>query len=200
MAALGPEQIQALFAQEASVRLDHLDQLLLQLEQTGDDETLIRSVFRELHTLKGSSAVAGLGEVSRRAHELEDIVEDLRAGRRVVTPDLIDTLLKGADQLGTLISQTLNAAEGETAQVDQGPDAQNGRVPPNSRSLLPNRTPSQSPGSRRTHRTGWTAAQHPPSQPPRSATACPVQHTTCLPQPLALSSWCRSSDWTRWSA
>ena len=80
MAGLGPEQIQALFAQEASVRLDHLDQLLLQLEQTGDDETLIRSVFRELHTLKGSSAVAGLAEVSRRAHELEDLVEDLRAG------------------------------------------------------------------------------------------------------------------------
>jgi two-component system chemotaxis sensor kinase CheA len=113
MAGLGPEQIRALFAQEATVRLDHLDQLLLQLEQTGDDETLIRSVFRELHTLKGSSAVAGLTDVSRLAHELEEVVEDLRAGRRVVTPDLIDTLLTGADRLGKLISRTLGSADPE---------------------------------------------------------------------------------------
>jgi two-component system, chemotaxis family, sensor kinase CheA len=120
MAALGAEQIRALFAQEATVRLDHLDQLLLQLEQTGDDETLIRSVFRELHTLKGSSAVAGLTAVSRLAHELEDVVEELRAGRRVVTPDLIDTLLKGADQLGTLISRTLRDADAEPAALGEG--------------------------------------------------------------------------------
>jgi two-component system, chemotaxis family, sensor kinase CheA len=111
MAALGAEQIRALFAQEAAVRLDHLDQLLLQLEQTGDDETLVRSVFRELHTLKGSSAVAGLTEVSRLAHDLEEVVEDLRAGRRAVTPELIDTLLTGADRLGSLVSHTLRDAD-----------------------------------------------------------------------------------------
>jgi two-component system chemotaxis sensor kinase CheA len=113
MAALGLEQVRALFAQEATVRLDHLDQLLLQLEQTGDDETLVRSVFRELHTLKGSAAVAGLTDVSRLAHELEELVEDLREGRRVVTPDLIDSLLTGADRLGKLIMRTLSDADPE---------------------------------------------------------------------------------------
>jgi two-component system chemotaxis sensor kinase CheA len=107
MAALDMGQIRALFAQEAAVRLDHLDQLLLQLEQGGADETLIRSVFRELHTLKGSSAVAGLTEVSRLAHELEDLVDDLRAGRSEVSAQLIDTLLTGADRLGALITGTL---------------------------------------------------------------------------------------------
>jgi two-component system chemotaxis sensor kinase CheA len=121
MAALGPELIRALFAQEATVRLDHLDQLLLQLEQTGEDETLIRSVFRELHTLKGSSAVAGLTDVSRLAHELEEIVEDLRAGRCVVTPDLIDTLLSGADRLAKLISRTLGDADPESAPLAELP-------------------------------------------------------------------------------
>jgi two-component system chemotaxis sensor kinase CheA len=126
MAALGAEQIKALFAQEAAVRLDHLDQLLLQLEQSSDDETLIRSVFRELHTLKGSSAVAGLTDVSRLAHDLEEVVEDLRAGRRVVTPDLIDTLLTGADRLGTLISHTLGDAGGEPAAIAPGPTTRNG--------------------------------------------------------------------------
>lgn len=121
MAALGQDQIQALFAQEASVRLDHLDQLLLQLEQSGEDETLIRSVFRELHTLKGSAAVAGLTDVSRLAHELEDVVQDLRAGRQVVTPDVIDTLLVGADRLGKLISSTLGGNDVDAPSTDARP-------------------------------------------------------------------------------
>src|SRR6185436_777079 len=59
MAALTVHQIQALFGQEAEVRLTRLNQLLLELEGAAQDEGLIRSIFREIHTLKGSSAVAG---------------------------------------------------------------------------------------------------------------------------------------------
>lgn len=104
MAALSVEQIRALFAQEAEVRLTHLGQLLLQLEGAAQDQDLIRSIFREVHTLKGSAAVAGLDEVSRLAHELEELVDDLRTGLRPVTPDVIDTLFAGADRLGTVIA------------------------------------------------------------------------------------------------
>ena len=106
MAVLDARQIRRLFAEEAEVRLAHLGQLLLQLEQAADDETLIRSVFREVHTLKGSSAVAGLDEVSLLAHELEELVEELRAGRRTATPEVIDILLAGTDRLGEAISRT----------------------------------------------------------------------------------------------
>jgi two-component system chemotaxis sensor kinase CheA len=115
MAVLDARQIRLLFAEEAEVRLAQLGQLLLQLEQAPDDETLIRSVFREIHTLKGSSAVAGLDEVSRLAHELEELVEDLRAGRRTATPEVIDILLAGTDRLGEAISRTL--ADGTEAGV-----------------------------------------------------------------------------------
>ena len=104
MSILGIDQIRELFAQEAEVRLSELDRLLLQLEQSGSDETLIRSVFRELHTLKGSAAVAGLNDVSQLAHELEELVALLRSGARTVTPAIIDTLLAGADRLGRAIA------------------------------------------------------------------------------------------------
>jgi two-component system, chemotaxis family, sensor kinase CheA len=106
MAALTADQIRAIFAQEADVRLAHLDQLLLRLENAPEDEELLRSIFRELHTLKGSSAAAGLHDVSGPAHELEEVVEDLRAKRRKVTPDLIDHLFAGADRLAKLIAGT----------------------------------------------------------------------------------------------
>ena len=46
----------------------------------GDDETLVRSIFREVHTLKGSSAVAGLDDVSRVAHDLEELVDTCASG------------------------------------------------------------------------------------------------------------------------
>jgi two-component system chemotaxis sensor kinase CheA len=104
MATLTAAQIGQLFAQEAHVRLIELGKALLQLEEHGDDEELVRSIFRELHTLKGSAAVAGLSEISGIAHELEEIVDDVRSGRRTITPELIDTLLSGADALGRAVS------------------------------------------------------------------------------------------------
>ena len=104
MSILDIDQIRMLFGQEAGVRLAELDRLLLQLEQQGGDETLIRSIFRELHTLKGSAAVAGLDDVSQLAHELEELVVGIRSGIVAVTPAIIDTLLAGADRLGSAIS------------------------------------------------------------------------------------------------
>jgi two-component system chemotaxis sensor kinase CheA len=80
MGVLTGEQMRALFAQEAEVRLVTLGRLLLELERSGTDEALIGSLFRELHTIKGSSAVAGLADVSALAHELEDLVQELREG------------------------------------------------------------------------------------------------------------------------
>jgi two-component system chemotaxis sensor kinase CheA len=117
MAVLTGEQIRALFAQEAEVRLAHLGQLVLELEQTGSDKVLVGSIFRELHTIKGSSAVAGLGDVSSFAHELEELIDDLRTGRSAATPELIDALLAGMDGLSTLIAQ----ATGEPGPVVAAP-------------------------------------------------------------------------------
>jgi two-component system chemotaxis sensor kinase CheA len=121
MAGMTSDQIRRLFAQEAELRLAQLDQLLLQLEQTGEDETLVRSIFREIHTLKGSSAVAGLDEVSGVAHDLEELVDDVRTGQGSITGELIDTLLRGSDQLKAAISK----AQIGVAAEDAGPAAPN---------------------------------------------------------------------------
>lgn len=104
MSGMGAAQIRRLFAQEAEVRLAELGRLLLQLEQNAEDESLVRSIFRELHTLKGSAAVAGLEEVSQLAHGFEQLVEDLQTGRQPITASVIDTLLRGADELGAAVS------------------------------------------------------------------------------------------------
>jgi two-component system chemotaxis sensor kinase CheA len=126
---MNSDQVRQLFAQEAEVRLAQLGQLLLQLEQTGEDEALVRSIFREVHTLKGSSAVAGLDEVSRVAHHFEELVDDLRTGRRPFTSEVIDTLLGAADQLGAAISKAHVGVPAEDT-VHSSPTTANGTPPP----------------------------------------------------------------------
>ena len=121
MAGLELVDVRALFAQEAEGRLANLGQLLLRLEDSAEDDEIVRSVFRELHTLKGSSAVAGLVEVSRAAHELEEVVEQLRSGQRTATPELIDGLLAGVDRLAAGIAAAV--ADGDPADPAGSPPA-----------------------------------------------------------------------------
>ncbi len=104
MAGIDRRMLRELFVQEAEGRLAELGRLLLQLEQAGEDQDLVGAIFREIHTIKGSAAVAGLDEVSGIAHGLEDLVDDLRSDRRPVTPEVIDTLLRGVDQLGAAMA------------------------------------------------------------------------------------------------
>jgi two-component system, chemotaxis family, sensor kinase CheA len=115
MNALDMQEFQALFAQEAEIRLATLAQLMLQLEHEGGDEALIGSIFREVHTLKGSAAVVGFDNVSRVAHLLESGLEDLRSGRCAVTPDLVDGLLTAVGSLSTLIAQAVAGEDGGSA-------------------------------------------------------------------------------------
>ena len=104
MAVLTDDQMHALFAQEAGVRLATLSRLLLALEPADTDTELVDSLFRELHTIKGSAAVVGLADVSSLAHELESLVETIRGGAEA-TPAMIDSLLAGVDGLSRLINR-----------------------------------------------------------------------------------------------
>jgi hypothetical protein len=45
------------------------------------------SIFRAIHTIKGSSAVFGFDEVSRFTHHLENTLDAIRAGKRPMSAD-----------------------------------------------------------------------------------------------------------------
>ena len=88
---------------------------LLALEAEPGNLSPIDGVFREAHTLKGGAGLVGLHQVSHLCHRLEDLLEELRLGRRVATPRLTDSLLKAVDGLGRLIA---GAAAGVEEQVE----------------------------------------------------------------------------------
>jgi two-component system chemotaxis sensor kinase CheA len=118
MSILDLESFRVLFAQEAEGRLAALGQLALELEAAGNDEGIIAAIFREVHTLKGSAAVVGFGEVSGCAHRLEQRLEALRSGASPVSSELVDALLQALDELSAL---TAAAVAGEGAEVGLKP-------------------------------------------------------------------------------
>lgn len=93
----GAELIQVFIA-EADEMLGIMEQGLLALEGGGDAE-LLNSIFRAAHTLKGSSGALGHSNMQRLAHAMENILDDIRAGRLDPNGDLIGLLLRGTDAL-----------------------------------------------------------------------------------------------------
>ncbi|MCC6214850.1 MAG: response regulator [Polyangiaceae bacterium] len=99
------EDMVAAFLDECAERLDGLAERLLELEGRGADPELVASLFRDLHTLKGSSAFAGLRKMNRVAHLAEDLIGEVRAGKRAVERPLIDVLLETLDVLRAIVDR-----------------------------------------------------------------------------------------------
>jgi two-component system chemotaxis sensor kinase CheA len=58
-----------------------------------------------LHTLKGSSAFAGLTKMNRVAHQAEELIGALRDGRRRVDRAVVDVLLEALDVLRAIVAK-----------------------------------------------------------------------------------------------
>lgn len=94
----------AIYEVEVQESLDNAEKFLLQLEDTPDDDELINAVFRDLHTIKGSSGMNGVENVAAFVHYLEDAYDRARDGKLKVDAELIDVALKGLDYVRQLIS------------------------------------------------------------------------------------------------
>ena len=84
------------FQQEAREILENVEADIVQLEQSSSPET-INSLFRGFHTLKGSSGIAGLHEVSSFTHHIETLLDSIRSGSLVLNADLVDCILESVD-------------------------------------------------------------------------------------------------------
>ena len=70
----GMESMVDTYIFETTSLLEQLDQILIRTESEstfGEDE--INEIFRIMHTIKGSSAMMGLDNISHLAHAVEDM-------------------------------------------------------------------------------------------------------------------------------
>ncbi len=91
------------FRQEARELLEQLEQGLLDLEQNPADTDLVNSVFRALHTIKGSGAMFGFTDVAAFVHEFETAFDRVRKGLSPVTSALVAIALDAKDHVHGLI-------------------------------------------------------------------------------------------------
>src|SRR6201999_4233134 len=106
------------FLEEAAERIEALAQKLLRLESAPGDVELVREIFRDLHTIKGSSAFVGLGRMNKLAHAAEDLVGQLRDGARVADRPLIDALLGALDGLRAILRAASSVDATAGARID----------------------------------------------------------------------------------
>ena len=90
------ETLKDIFRKEAAEILTGLENDLLVLEEHWDAE-LVNRIFRYLHTLKGSSGMAGFKEVNEFTHKLENLLDAMRTEKPADPRGVIDLLLEGSD-------------------------------------------------------------------------------------------------------
>jgi len=111
------DQFKEAFREEAFELLVELEHALLQLEDEPDNPDTISSVFRIMHTIKGSSAMFGFDEISLFTHEVENVMDLLRAGKLIVNKNLIDLTLKSRDYIKDMLEDPSVKLSGETEQL-----------------------------------------------------------------------------------
>ena len=89
----------AKFQEEAQDLLQRLNEGVITLEGDPGNRELIDQMLRDAHTLKGSSRMVGLIEISDVAHRLEDIMVMVRDGDLKYTPAMSDSFFEALDAI-----------------------------------------------------------------------------------------------------
>ncbi|MBQ8826641.1 MAG: chemotaxis protein CheA [Oscillospiraceae bacterium] len=98
----GMESMVDMYIFESTSLLEQLDQILMKTEnESGFSSEEINEIFRIMHTLKGSSAMMGLENMSKLAHSIEDMFFIIREENPVISDirSLYDLLFNASDLL-----------------------------------------------------------------------------------------------------
>jgi two-component system chemotaxis sensor kinase CheA len=104
------------FAEEAQELLIEMENALLALEVTPDDSEMINSLFRAMHTIKGSSGLFGFNVIVEFTHEAETILDQVRNNEKTLDYTLISVLLDCKDHTASLLAHCINSSEEELSE------------------------------------------------------------------------------------
>ena len=96
----GMEAMADMYVFETTTLLEQLDQILMKTEnESSFGEEEINEIFRTMHTIKGSSAMMGLENMSKLAHAIEDMFYVIREDNPVITSmeTLYDIVFNASD-------------------------------------------------------------------------------------------------------
>ncbi|MBI3594372.1 MAG: chemotaxis protein CheA [Nitrospirae bacterium] len=96
------------FMIEAEEIIETVDQSLFSMDaekrsESGISPNTIHSLFRAIHTLKGTAGMVGLIPVSNLSHRMEDLLDKLRLGKLEFDDSLFDLLTEASDMLRNML-------------------------------------------------------------------------------------------------
>jgi len=93
------EELLATFLAEAAAFLEETEEGLLALEDGSQDPEIIHTIFRHMHSLKGSAGYFGFDSLVRVAHTMESVLDELRRGTKALSPSVTEGLIFATDFL-----------------------------------------------------------------------------------------------------
>ena len=91
------------FLIECQENLSRMDLELLELEKSTDPE-LVKSIFRVMHTIKGSAGFLGLSKLEKLTHAAENLLSKIRDGSLQPTTAITSALLAAIDGTRAILS------------------------------------------------------------------------------------------------
>src|SRR5271170_2704726 len=104
------------FLTEAGENLAALDVELVQFEREPSDKAILGSIFRMVHTIKGTCGFLGLQRLESVAHAGENVLGKFRDGELDVTPAAVTVILRCIDRIRQLLAGI--AETGSEPEVD----------------------------------------------------------------------------------
>lgn len=108
-----------IFIEESKEHLQHMNEILLELENNFEDTNLLNEIFRIAHTIKGMSGTMGYNKVASLTHEMENVLHICRSNEMAVNSTIIDILFECFDGLEEYINNLIqNNEEGDLDTTD----------------------------------------------------------------------------------
>ncbi|MBC7843022.1 MAG: chemotaxis protein CheA [Gemmatimonadaceae bacterium] len=114
------------FLTESAENLSRLDSEIVGLERRPSDLALLNSIFRTIHTIKGTCGFLGLSRLESVAHAAENVLDALRSNEIVVTTHVVEVVLAAVDCIKAVLCH-LEKTEAEPQGDDSALIAQLGR-------------------------------------------------------------------------
>ena len=92
------------FLIESYENLDALDSEFVELERDPSNPDILGSIFRTIHTIKGTSGFLAFGKLETVTHRGENLLSQLRDGQKQINPEITTLLLAMVDAVRDILS------------------------------------------------------------------------------------------------
>ena len=111
------QELAQVFQTEATEILDSSDVILGRLRSEPDNIELLNNLRREMHTLNGSSRMAGIMTVGDLAHAAESVLDALGKGILKASPTILDPVQRALDNLHQMLAGVVSGTRPPPAQA-----------------------------------------------------------------------------------